>query len=257
MAKYRSGLPQLEDASLFLTDGGVETDLIFHHGFDLPLFAAFPLLDDSDGIEVLGEYYLRYLQAASDVGAGFILEAVTWRASRDWGAQLGFDAASLRDINRRAVDQLVAIRAAAGASAGPVVVSAAVGPRGDAYRPDALMSPSEARAYHAEQIEGLAATEADMVSALTLTYVAEAIGIAEAAKAADMPVAISFTVETDGALPDGSSLADAVRAVDEATASWPAYYGINCAHPTHFEGVLSPGEPWTARPHAPRPTRRG
>ncbi len=172
---------------------------------------------------------------------GFILEAPTWRASREWGGQLGFDAASLADINRRAVDQLVAIRARFDGSAGPIVVSAAIGPRGDAYHADDLMAASEARAYHAEQIETLATTDVDMVSALTLTYAAEAIGVVEAAEAAGMPVAISFTVETDGALPDGSSLGAAVREVEEATRSGPAYYGINCAHPSHFEGILMPG----------------
>ena len=110
MAKYRSGLPQLVDSRLFLTDGGVETDLIFHRGFDLPLFAAFPLLDDQDGVDALRDYYVRFMQVAVGARTGFILEAPTWRASRDWGSRLGFDAASLADINRRAVDQLVAIR---------------------------------------------------------------------------------------------------------------------------------------------------
>ncbi len=249
MAKYRSGLPQLVDSSLFLTDGGLETEMIFRHGFELPLFAAFPLLNDPDGVTALRDYYVAYMQAAIGAQAGFILEAATWRASRDWGARLGFDAASLKDVNRRAVGQLVALRAEFGESAGPVVVSASIGPRGDAYQPDTLMTVAEARDYHAAQIEGLATTEVDMVSALTLTYAAEAIGIVRAAEATGMPVAISFTLETDGALPDGSSLAAAIGEVDEATGSWPAYYGINCAHPTHFEGVLMRGAQWTERVH--------
>jgi S-methylmethionine-dependent homocysteine/selenocysteine methylase len=250
--KYRSGLPQLVDSRLFLTDGGVETDLIFRQGFDLPHFAAFPLLDDPEGVAALRSYYLRSMQAAIDAQAGFVLEAATWRASRDWGSQLGFDAAALVESNRKAVDQLIALRAEVGEAAGPVVVSACIGPRGDAYQPEELMTPAEAKAYHAEQIETLATTDVDMVSALTLTYAAEAIGIVQAAQDADLPVAISFTVETDGRLPDGSSLAAAVRQVDEATGLAAAYYGINCAHPTHFEGVLVAGEPWTERIHMMR-----
>ncbi len=247
MAKYRGALPQLSGSTVFLTDGGLETDLIFHEGFDLPLFASFPLLDNAEGAKALRRYYLRFAQVAKDAHAGFVLEAVTWRASRDWATQLGYTAESLADANRRAIDVLVDLREGLGEGAEPVVISAAIGPRGDAYNPDRLMTPAEAQAYHTEQIGTLASTEVDLVTALTITHAAEAIGIVRAAKAVDMPVVISFTVETDGALPDGSSLASAIVEVDEATKSGPAYYGVNCAHPTHLVGALAAKEGWTER----------
>jgi len=246
MAKYRSALPQLTGGT-FLTDGGLETDLIFHEGFEMPLFASFPLLESDAGRTALHNYYLRCAQVAAEARVGFILEAATWRASRDWAAQLGYSSASLADVNRRAVDLLVEIRTVLGESTGPVVISAAIGPRGDAYSPDDLMTPEEAEDYHSEQIETLVDTAADLVTALTLTHAAEAIGIVRAAQTAHMPVVISFTVETDGVLPDGSPLSAAILEVDGATDSAPAYYGINCAHPTHFNDVLVPNSDWTER----------
>jgi S-methylmethionine-dependent homocysteine/selenocysteine methylase len=246
MAKYRSGLPQLT-GDVFLTDGGLETDLIFHHGFDMPLFASFPLLENKEGIAALRDYYLPYAQVAKEAHVGFILEAVTWRASRDWATQLGYSSAMLADANSRAVAMLVDIREESGEDSGPVVISAAIGPRGDAYNPDRLMSPEEAQDYHSEQIATLADTAADFVTALTMTHAAEAIGIARAAEAVDLPVVICFTVETDGALPDGSALGTTIAAVDLAVRRPPVYYGINCAHPTHFVGALDPNEDWTSR----------
>ena len=236
----RPVLPQLTDG-VFLTDGGLETDLIFHHGVDLPQFASFVLHDDRDGEAMLRDYYRDYLQIASSAGHGLVLESATWRASRDWGALLGYDATRLRDVNRRAVEFLVELREQ---EAGvPVVISGCIGPRGDAYSDLGPARADDAARYHREQIEVLAGTGVDMVSAFTLTNVAEAIGIVRAAQARAEPSVISFTVETDGALPTGMALTDAIREVDTATEQGPAYYLINCAHPDHFVDVLADREP--------------
>ncbi|MDQ3643285.1 MAG: homocysteine S-methyltransferase family protein, partial [Actinomycetota bacterium] len=239
-------LPQLAE-TVFLTDSGLETDLIFHHGYDLPDFAAFVLLDDASGVEALRRYYRDHATIARDAGVGFVLESPTWRASPDWGERLGYPPARLADVNRRAIALLVDLRAELENEVRPVVISGCVGPRGDGYRPAELMSADDAQRYHATQIATFAATEADLVTAMTITYVEEAIGIARAARQADVPVVISFTVETDGRLPNGSSLEDAVRAVDQATDRYPAYYMVNCAHPSHFSAVLDDGGDWTSR----------
>jgi homocysteine S-methyltransferase len=126
-------------------------------------------------------------------------------------------------------------------------ISGNIGPRGDGYFPDQMMSGQQARDYHAFQTELFADTEADLVSAFTMTHSGEAIGIARAAKDAGMPVVISFTTETDGRLPSGETLRQAIEETDAATSGAPAYYMINCAHPTHFEGALARGESWVAR----------
>lgn len=246
MAKYRTDLPQ-NSGRVFLSDGGLETTLVFHEGFDLPAFAAFTLLDDAKGRAALEAYYRRYAGMARAGGVGFILEAPTWRANPDWGGKIGYDRAALADVNRRAIDFMAEIRGTFETPASPMVISGQIGPRGDGYDAGQLMTPDEAEAYHAWQIGIFAETEADMVAAFTLTNIPEAIGITRAAQAAAMPVAISFTLETDGRLPTGDTLAEAVRAVDAATGDGPAYYMINCAHPTHFEGALEAGAPWVGR----------
>jgi homocysteine S-methyltransferase len=122
-----------------------------------------------------------------------------------------------------------------------------VGPRGDGYRPDDLMTVEEAQAYHAPEIEAFRAAGTDLVSAITMNYAEEAIGIAKAARAAGLPVVISFTVETDGRLATGETLQAAIERTEAATGGAPAYYMINCAHPVHFEQVLTDDAPWMSR----------
>jgi S-methylmethionine-dependent homocysteine/selenocysteine methylase len=246
MSKYRNRLPQLGN-SLFMTDGGLETTLIYHEGMQLPHFAAFDLLKDEAGTEDLRRYFMRYARIARARGMGIVLEAPTWRANPDWAAKLGYDATTLADANRRAIGLLLEIRAACETRNSKMVISGNLGPRGDGYRPDSRMTVGAARDYHAAQIRTFARTDADMVAAFTMNYVEEAAGIALAAKDAEMPVAISFTVETDGRLPSGDTLEDAIRRTDVETSGYPAYYMINCAHPSHFAGVLAEGDAWRDR----------
>ncbi|HWM26884.1 MAG TPA: homocysteine S-methyltransferase family protein [Woeseiaceae bacterium] len=246
MSLYRHRLPQLKD-TLFLTDGGLETTLIFHDQLELPCFAAFDLLKEEAGTEILRRYFDPYLDAAERHGTGFVLEAPTWRANADWAAKLGYDARMLADANRRAIGLLLEIRKARQTRDMPLVISGNIGPRGDGYRVDEHMSADEARAYHAAQIDTFAGTDADMVSAFTMTYVDEAIGILHAARKAGMPAVISYTVETDGRLPSGDALADAIRRTDEETDRYAAYYMINCAHPAHFVDQLQDGAAWRER----------
>jgi S-methylmethionine-dependent homocysteine/selenocysteine methylase len=239
-------LPQL-DGRPFLTDGGIETTLIFQEGFDLPFFAAFPLLEHERGLEALRRYYTRHASIARDRGVGFVLESPTWRASADWGARLGYTRRALERINRQAIDLMHQLRRELQTERSPMVVSGCVGPRGDGYRPDAAMTPAAAQAYHHDQICVFAAAGADLTTAITMTNSSEAIGIVRAAQAESLPVVISFTVETDGRLPSGESLAEAIGAVDGETGGAAEYFMINCAHPTHFVGELAAGSGWIER----------
>lgn len=237
MAKYRSSLPQL-DGKTVLTDGGLETVLVFQDGIDLPEFAAFVMLGTEVGRQRLQSYFDPYIEIARNAGTGLLLESVTWRASTDWGAKLGLSESQIADVNREAIVLLEEVRDASETVETPMVISGCVGPRGDGYDPGDVMTIDDARAYHAHQIHTLADTAADMISALTMNNVEEAAGVALAARDADIPVAISFTVETDGNLPTGQTLSSAVAAVDDVTDGYPAYFMINCAHPTHFGQVL-------------------
>jgi S-methylmethionine-dependent homocysteine/selenocysteine methylase len=250
MPLYRNELPQLS-GSLFLTDGGLETTLIFHEGIDLLAFAAFVLLENEDGCETLRKYYRRYANIARDYNVGFILESMTWRASQDWGKKLGYSSEQITDFNRKGIELLQGIRREYEGAIPHLVMSGCIGPRGDGYNADISMTASEAEAYHRTQIATFRETEADMVAAFTIPYIAEGIGIALAARSEEMPVVISFTVETDGRLPSGEMLKDAIEKVDTATNNAPAYYMINCAHPTHFVDVLEL-DLWTQRIRAIR-----
>ncbi|MET3585465.1 homocysteine S-methyltransferase [Pseudorhizobium tarimense] len=245
MAKYRSQLPQIID-SLFLADGGLETTLVFHEGLDLPCFASFPLLDDDDGRAKLSKYYEAYLRIARDSGLSFILDTPTWRANPDWGRELGYDAAALSDVNRRSVAYISTLRDSWERPGQEILLNGVIGPRGDGYKAG-RMTAEEAEDYHALQISVLAETEADMVSAVTMNTVEEAIGIARAAKSNGMPCVVSFTAATDGRLATGTSLREAIEETDAATDGSPIYYMINCAHPSHFEDALARGEHWAMR----------
>lgn len=244
-AKYRLSLPQ-RGGALFLTDGGIETTLIFQDGLDLPHFAAFHLLRDPRGRQAMVRYYERHVAIAKADGLGFILESPTWRASTDWGSKLGYSAADIVAANQDSIQLMHDLRARHETAASPMVVSGCVGPRGDGYDPGQVMSVGAAEAYHGLQIAAFADARADMVTAITMTNTNEAIGVTKASLKAGVPVAISFTLETDGRLPTGQSLADAIYEVDVTTDRGPAYYMINCAHPTHFQNTLG-NSAWTKR----------
>jgi S-methylmethionine-dependent homocysteine/selenocysteine methylase len=245
-SKYRHRLPQLGQ-KLFATDGGIETTLIFHDHIPLPHFAAFDLLKDEAGIAVLRRYFEHYIRIALEHRIGIVLESATWRASADWGQKLGYDAQALADANRKSIGLLLEIRDRYETPTTPIVVSGAIGPRGDGYVADARMSVAEARDYHRTQIETFASTDADMVAAFTMNYIEEAIGIVTAARDAAIPAAISFTLETDGRLPSGDTLEKAIARTDEKTGGYASYFMINCAHPTHFRDVLRGGGAWLER----------
>ena len=246
VAKYRSALPQL-DGVFFMTDGGLETTLIFLEGQDLPEFAAFVLFETPEGEGVLRKYFLTYAELAKRFNTGLVLESATWRANPDWGEKLGYSKDSLAEANTKAVRLIEEIRSDYETPETPIVISGCVGPRGDGYVADHAMSDKEAEDYHRVQIETFAGTAADLVTAMTMNYAEEAVGLARAAKQANMPVVLSFTVETDGRLPTGQSLGDAIKQVDDATSGYPAYFMINCAHPSHFDQVVEGDEPWVER----------
>ena len=246
MPKYRTDLPQLT-MSTFMTDGGLETDLIFNHGIELPEFAAFDLLKDEDGRQTLRKYFQDYLDISKKQCSGFVLEAPTYRANPDWALKIGYSLESLDEAVRTAVQELEQLREEYETKDFKIAISVCIGPRGDGYSPDNKMSIEKAEEYHSYQIKRVADTHADLVSALTMNYNEEAIGIVKAAKKYGIPVVISYTVETDGKLPSGQSLEAAIKSLDSLTDNYVSYYMINCAHPDHFSDVLNPDSTWAKR----------
>ncbi len=246
MTKYRQQLPQLKDR-MFLTDGGMETTLIFLQDIELPEFSALTLMDNAEGLQIARDYYQNYLQLAQRFERGFILESVTWRGSPDWAKPLGFSLQKLEELNRKSIQMLHDLRQQYETSKTPIVISACIGPRGDGYDASNAITANVAQQYHAEQIRIFREEGADLVTGMTLNSVDEAIGISRAAQAENMPVVISFTLETDGRLPSGQTLVDAIKQVDASTGQGPAYFMINCAHPSHFIETLRGHHPSFSR----------
>ena len=246
MNPHRQPTPWPSIDTVVVTDAGLETWLVFHHGIDLPVFAAYPLVGTSEGRALLAEYYGYYAEIARSIDAAVVLEAPTWRANPDWAATLGHDRGALQEFISAAVSLVGEVRSG-WTSDQPFLIGGTVGPRGDGYRIDSMMEAETAAGYHSFQIECMAAAGVDVVTALTMGYTDEAVGIARAARAAGLPVVVSFTLETDGRLPSGMSLREAIDATDVATSGYPVHYMINCAHPAHFDHVLDGTSSWAAR----------
>jgi homocysteine S-methyltransferase len=233
------------DGQFLLTDGGLETVMVFLEGLELPHFASFTLFDSAAGRDALRRYYMGFLNEAAAQRAGFVLDTATWRASAGWGATMGLEAARIDEANRTAVAIVRHLRDDFGTTGRPILINGIIGPHGDAYAPDQILSADAAQDYHRRQVAVLAKAGVDLVSAMTISSLGEAVGIAKAAMEVGQPVALSFTVETDGRLISGMSLQEAIELTDEATVGAPLWYGINCAHPDHFRHILT-GD-WVSR----------
>ncbi|WP_300391545.1 homocysteine S-methyltransferase family protein [Henriciella sp.] len=245
MSCLKNRLPNQSDR-IFLTDGGLETDMIFNKGFELPAFASHTLLASATGRRALRAYFVSHLELAAEVGAGFILDTATWRAQREFADALKTSPGALREANEQAAAFAARLRSDYDNAASPVLVNGVVGPCGDGYAPDRIPTREEAEAYHGEQIRWLADAGVDFVSAITFTNTPEAVGFVRAAQGVDVPAVVSFTVETDGRLPSGQALDEAIDQVDAETGAAPVYFMINCAHPTHILPALDGGD-WQQR----------
>lgn len=244
-ALYRHAQPQL-GGDLYLTDAGLETDMVFNHGFELPAFASHTLLETQKGRDALSDYFSGFLTLARAAELGMILDTGVWRAQRHFAAELGVRPESLEQVNHDSVAFAASLRDAYASNSKPILLSGSVGPRGDAYAPENWITADAAQDYHSEQLGWLADTDVDLITALTFTSADEAIGLVRAAADENLPVAVSFTVETDGRLPTGMTLGDAIGKVDDETGRTALYYMINCAHPSHILSGLNGGD-WTGR----------
>ena len=232
---------------MLLTDGGLETDLIFNHNIELEHFAAFPLVENKAQKNVLKNYYKDYLELAKTYQTGFILESPTWRANLDWGNELGYSEAQLIEVNKEAIALMKELKGQYEKDLSEIHISGQIGPKGDGYVVGGTMSSDEAAKYHNLQVEAFNSAGADMVTAITMTYIDEALGVVLSAQHHKIPVVISFTIELDGNLPSGEGLKEAIEAIDSKTNSYASYYMINCAHPTHFLDILKDDGKWKNR----------
>lgn len=238
-------LPQL-NGRLMTSAAGFETWLQYVDGFKLRHFCAFELLNDPRGVSCLRDYHRTVVEAAVANGFGVINEGLHYRASRDWGELIGFSREALEEINIRGIEFYREFVREYDSPETPMLVGGAIGPRGDAYNIGRTPDAAESEDYHAEQIATFRKAGADLVTAMTFSSVEEAIGVARAAKAAELPVVVSFFVARGGRLRGGETLEEAISRVDEASDGAPAYYMVNCTYPTEFEPGLTAGD-WTQR----------
>jgi homocysteine S-methyltransferase len=236
---------------LFLTDGGIETWLMYKNGFALPHFCDFQLLGDPAGREALRHYYREFARIAKQYGTGYVFCSLTYRASRDWGQLLGLSVDRLAELNLESIAFYREIARDIGLDPGSTLYSGCIGPRGDAYQTNPTITATASEDYHAEQIETFTKAGVDLVTALTLKSIEEAIGIARAARSAGVPSVISFTLDKSRTVDGRRSLRAAIEAVDAATDGAPAYYMINCSHPVDFGPALDHGD-WVRRIRAVR-----
>ena len=245
MTRNITRLPHETD-DIFLTDGGTETWLMYKRGFELPHFSAFHLLHDEKAVRALRDYYAAFANIAVKLGTPFIFDSLTYRASRDWGALLGYSTEGLAEMNHKCIELYRECATEAGLAPENTVISGCIGPKGDAYQTNQDLTAESAEAYHSEQIDTFKVARADIVTALTLNTTDEAIGITMAAAKAGIPAVIAFTIEKDRKLRSGETLKQAIETVDAATSNAPAYYMINCSHPVDFGPALS-SAPWANR----------
>lgn len=222
----------------YMTNGGLETFMVFEKGYDLPCFSSHVLLETDDGRNAIVDYYEKFLNIAKQSNRGYVIGTETWRLNEGWAGELGLSNEELLKKNIEAVKFAKQVRSANETDQFPIVINGIIGPTGDGYVVEHILSVDDAMALHASQIHTLAESGVDMISALTLTHASEAVGIVKIAREIELPVIISFTLETDGHLPSGQSLRDAINEVDNATGSYPIFYMINCAHPDHFKNIL-------------------
>ncbi|KIX06754.1 uncharacterized protein Z518_04730 [Rhinocladiella mackenziei CBS 650.93] len=243
-AKYRHSLPQLNSSNLLLTEGGIETTLVYKKGFHLPEFASGPLLLTPEGTKALQDCHASYIDIALRHKRGIIVETQTWRSSRIWCDKLGFSENEMMKLNRRAVAFLEDVRREYETDTTPIVVSGNLGPLSDAYHNSTQrLSVQDMIAVYRDQVQALCEAGVDMLSIMTLADTTEAIAAVQLAKEFGIQILVSFSVETDGKLLNGVTLEDAIRTVDKATESYAAYFGINCAHPSHFHPTLRMMDP--------------
>ena len=231
----------------YLAEGGQETELMYGHGFDLPEFALFPLLDNPAAAAKLTAMYRAVLDVAVRHRLGVLLGGLDYRASPDWAERLGFDAAQLAEYQIRSIDFLRQVSQPYRKRLPHILVAGCVGPQGDAYHRNEAVTETSAQAYHSTQMANLAAADVDVVEAMTFTSAEEAIGVIRAARAHDLPIVVSFMIDSAGAADGSWSFRKMIETVDSATDGYALFYGINCSHPVEFEPQLAePGE-WLDR----------
>lgn len=251
MVKHTS-FPPRKEGRFYLTEGGTETELMYKHGFELPHFAMFPMLENPDALSRMRDMFRSYLDVAAKHEFCALMGGLDYRASPDWGELLGYSPASLSDANLQSIEFLREIAREYSSQIPEILIQGLIGPRGDAYERNESITENEAEDYHAVQLETLKKADVDSALAITFNNIPESIGVARAAAKIGVPLGISLTLDSNSKLHSGPSLAEAITDIDKETDQSPEYFLINCSHPIEFEPAIEPGD-WIRRIRGVRP----
>lgn len=223
-------LQTLADEKVLLTEGSMYERLRRLPGvqFDADLAQA-AMVFDPPSRQALERAHGEYLDIGRAHGLPMVALSDTWRANRERIEQSRFAA---EDVNGACVQMLCELREEITSATSPVFVGGMLGPKGDAYTPEESPSTHAAESFHSYQVERLAGTDVDFLKASTLPSVPEAIGLAQAMSRAPLPYFLSFVIRSDGTVLDGTPLLDAFDRIDQAVATPPTAYYVNCVHPT-------------------------
>lgn len=249
----QSPLPPMGSGEIFLTEGGSETEIMYRHGFELPEFAMFPLLDNPKAVSAMHGIFSKQLDVAAEFGLSFLLSGLDYRASPDWGAKLGYSPTALAEANTAAIDFLRDVAKGYEGQVPRLLFGGILGPRGDAYGLNREITADVAEEYHAVQLETLKLAGVDFACAMTFNNIPESVGAARAAAKIGVPLSVSLTLDSTHRLKSGPSLADAITEIDAQTGNdAPDFYLLNCSHPLEYEPALET-EDWINRLRGVRP----
>ncbi|MEH6478277.1 MAG: homocysteine S-methyltransferase family protein [Sneathiella sp.] len=249
----RKFFPSQQDGTFYLTEGGTETEIMYKFGYELPQFAMFPLLDNPQAFAELQDMYRRYLDTAAKHQFKVLMGGLDYRASPDWGKKLGYSEDGLADMQHRSIKFLRDIAKPYEDQIPGILIVGIIGPRGDAYSLNKTITADEAEDYHGVQLATLKSAEVDLVWAATFNNIPEAIGVSRAAAQAELPICISFSLDSNNRLNSGPTVKQAIETVDFETGdAKPDFYGINCSHPLELEPALEAGD-WFKRVRNIRP----
>ena len=249
----QSPLPPAGSGEVFLTEGGTETEIMYRHGFELPEFAMFTLLENPSAVTAMRGMFRDHLDVSAEFGLSFLLTGIDYRASPDWGAKLGYSPQALADANIAAIELLRDVAKGYDGQIPRLLVGGILGPRGDAYNLNQNITAESAEDYHSVQLTTLKVAGVDFASAQTFNNVPEAVGACRAASKIGVSLSVALTLDSTHRLKSGISLSQAITEIDAQTGDdAPDFYLINCSHPVEYEPALDNRE-WVKRLRGVRP----
>ncbi len=226
-------------SKIILTEGGMIERIKRNDDIQVdPQIAHSAMVYGKKGREILRKIYSGYLDVGKKYNCPVISLAPTWRANPERIKKSIFKNKK-KEINKDCVDFLNEIRNSYSGYSSSIFIGGMMACKGNAYDPKEALSENAAKSFHQEQAGYLAESKIDFIKAATLPALSEALGIAAAISTYNVPYVLSFVINRDAALLDGTPIHKAIEIIDSETDVNPLFYMVNCVHPTIFEEAIS------------------